>query len=180
MAAPAIAASTSPALEAVRWLGPAFLAIIIAGMALSMLATLNGSTMTGARVPFAAARDGYFPSRLAAVHPRFRTPSASLVVQGILAAIFLLLAGTFQRLFTLTLFAEWLFYLLGAATIFIFRRRDPAADRPYCAWGYPVLPALFLCAAGLLLVYTFNVGGAVIIAAGIPIFFLYSRRKHHA
>lgn len=176
MPASAIAASTSPALEAVRWLGPAFLAIVTAGMALAMLATLNGSTMTGARVPFAAARDGYFPTQLAVVHPRFRTPSASLVVQGLLAVIVLLFAGTFQALFRVTLFAEWLFYLLGAATIFIFRHRDPGAERPYHAWGYPVLPFLFLCAAGTLLAYTFNIWGALIILAGVPIFFFYSRR----
>ncbi|MBV8207419.1 MAG: amino acid permease [Acidobacteria bacterium] len=177
MPAAAVAGSSGPALEAVRWLGPGFLAVVIAGMALSMLATLNGSTMTGARVPFAAARDRYFPAGLAAVHPRFRTPSASLVVQGGLAAVFLLFAGTFQALFRLTLFAEWLFYLLGAATIFIFRGREPKAERPYRAWGYPVLPALFLCAAGLLLVYTFNARGAAMILAGVPVFYFYSRRK---
>jgi len=201
MAAPAIAASTSPALEAVRWLGPAFLAIVIAGMALSMLATLNGSTMTGARVPFAAARDGYFPTRMAAVHPRFRTPSTSLVVQGLLAVAVLLPRATFGQLFDLTLFAEWIFYFLGASSIFIFRAREPNAERPYKAFGYPLLPATF-CAVALALVFYEFLGnlnvkalphwnaatpwnsisflGAGIIAAGIPIFFLFSRRRRRA
>src|SRR5205085_8821375 len=82
MPASAIAASSSPALDAARWIGAGGIAVILAGMGLAMLATLNGSTMTGARVPFAAARDGYFPTSLAKVHPAFRTPSVSIIVQG--------------------------------------------------------------------------------------------------
>ncbi|HZU21179.1 MAG TPA: amino acid permease [Terriglobales bacterium] len=199
MPASSIAASTGPALEAVRWVGNAFLGTIIAGMALAMLATLNGSTMTGARVPFAAARDGYFPTRLAAVHPRFRTPSASLIVQGVLAVAVLLPRATFGQLFDLTLFAEWIFYFLGATSIFIFRARDPRAPRPYHAIGYPVLPAVFSACALTLVFYEFqqnlwvkvfpqwsapvpwnsiSVVGALTILAGVPIFYSYSRRQH--
>jgi APA family basic amino acid/polyamine antiporter len=201
MPAPAVAASTGPALEAVRWLGATFLAVVTAGMALAMLATLNGSTMTGARVPFAAARDAYFPTWLAAVHPRFRTPSASLIVQGVLAVAVLLPGATFGQLFNLTLFAEWIFYFLGASSIFIFRKRQPNAERPYRAFGYPLLPAAFSVAALALVFYEFRGNlavkafpqwavtppwnsisflGAIVILAGIPIFLLYSRRQHRA
>jgi basic amino acid/polyamine antiporter, APA family len=194
----AIARSSSPALDAIRWIGPLGVTVILAGMAISMLATLNGSTMTGARVPFALARDGYFFAALAEVHPRFRTPSIALVVQGVLAIALLLFAGSFQQLFSLTLSAEWLFYMLAASTVFIFRKRQPNAPRPYRTWGYPVVPGLFVIAAAVVMVYAFaenvtkafvpnvrlgpplnsiSIAGAAAILAGIPVFFAFSRRR---
>lgn len=182
MPASAIAASASPALDGIRWIGRGY-AVILVGMAVAMLATLNGSTMTGARVPFAVARDGYFFHALATVHPRFRTPSTALVVQAALAIALLLFAGTFQELFSLTLFAEWLFYMLAAATVFIFRRREPDAPRAYRVWGYPVVPALFIVAAAVLLYYTFtqnlrnSLAGLLVIAAGIPVYYWFARRR---
>jgi APA family basic amino acid/polyamine antiporter len=182
MPATAIATSASPALDAIRWIGGAF-AIILLGMGVAMLATLNGSTLTGARGPFAAARDGYFFPALAAVHPRFRTPSASLIVQGILASALLLFGASFQQLFSITLFSEWLLYMLCASTVFIFRRREPDAPRPYRVWGYPIVPGLFIAAAAVLLFYTFmqnlrnSALGLLVIAAGIPIFYWYKRRR---
>jgi APA family basic amino acid/polyamine antiporter len=150
-------------------------------MALSMLVTLNGSTMTGARVPFAVARDGYFFRALAHVHPRFRTPSTAIVVQGTLAVVLLLFAGSFQQLFSLTLFAEWLFYMLVTSTVFIFRRREPEATRPYQVWGYPLVPGLFIAASAVLLYYSFvenvhnSVAGSIVILAGVPVFYLFRR-----
>ncbi len=182
MPAAAVAASPRPASEAMaRALGMAGAAIVSAGMALSMLVTLNGSTMTGARVPFAVARDGYFFRALAQVHPRFRTPSTALIVQGALAVALLLFAGSFQQLFSLTLFAEWLFYMLVTGTVFIFRRREPSAERPYRVWGYPLVPALFIAASAVLLYYSFvenvrnSLVGTVVILAGIPVFYLFRR-----
>ena len=73
-----------------------------------MLVTLNGTIMSGARVPFALARDGYFFKVLAEVHPRFHTPSVAILVQAILSIALLLFGGTFRQLFSLTIFAEWL------------------------------------------------------------------------
>jgi APA family basic amino acid/polyamine antiporter len=182
MPAADIAASASPALDSIRWIGRGF-GIVLIGMALAMLATLNGSTMTGARVPFAVARDGYFFSALATVHPRFHTPSTSLVVQGVLAIALMMIGATFQQLFSLTLFTEWVLYMLCASTVFIFRRREPDAPRAYKTWGYPVVPALFILAAAVLLYYTFmqnlesSIGGLLVIAAGIPVFYWFSRRR---
>jgi APA family basic amino acid/polyamine antiporter len=158
-------------------------AIVSAGMAISMIVTLNGSTMTGARVPFAVARDGYFFHGLAAVHPRYRTPSNSIIVQGILAIALLLLASTFSELFSLTLFAEWLFYMLAAGSVFIFRRKEPNAPRPYRVWGYPVVPLLFIAASAILLVYTFKANvrnsiiGLLVIMAGVPVFYFFQRKN---
>ena len=105
--------------------------LVSAAMALSILVGLNGTTMSGARVPFAAARDRLFPARMAHIHPRFQSPSTALVVQGLLSTLLLLLVGRFQQLFELAIFAEWLFYLLTATTIFVYRRRIPAAERPF-------------------------------------------------
>jgi len=171
-------ASTATALAVGRWGA----GLVSAGMALSMLVTLNGTIMSGARVPYAVARDGYFFKALAEVHPRFHTPSTALIVQAILSILLLLSAGSFQQLFSLAIFAEWLFYMIASSTVFVFRRRDPAARRPYKTWGYPVVPALFIAASAFLLYYTFTENlkysgiGLLVILAGIPVFFYFSRR----
>jgi APA family basic amino acid/polyamine antiporter len=180
-----IARSSSPALDAIRWAGHGFLTVVLIAMALAMLATLNGSTMTGARVPFAVARDGYFFSGLAKVHERFRTPSTAIVLQAVLAIALLLFAGSFQQLFSLTLFAEWLFYLLVTSTVFIFRRREPDAPRPYRVWGYPAVPVVFIAASAVLLYYTFAANvrnsllGCLVILAGIPMYLVFKRKLRH-
>jgi basic amino acid/polyamine antiporter, APA family len=184
----AIAASARPASEAVALiLGRVGAGIVSAGMAISMLVTLNGTIMSGARVPYAVARDGYFFRALADVSPRFHTPSVALAVQAVLSIALLLLGANFRQLFSLAIFAEWLFYMIAGSTVFVFRRRDPQAARPYRMWGYPVVPALFVAVAACLLAYTFrndwpNSGyGLLVIAAGIPVFAIFAwlaRRRH--
>lgn len=179
-----IAASERPASDAVALImGRIGAGIVSAGMALSMLVTLNGTIMSGARVPFAVARDGYFFKALAEVHPRFHTPSVAIVVQAILSILLLLLGANFRQLFSLAIFAEWLFYMIAGSTIFIFRWRDPQAARPYRMWGYPFVPFVFIVVAAALLCYTFrndwpNSGyGVLVILAGIPVFTYFSRRR---
>ena len=182
--ASAIAASPRPASDAVALvMGRMGAGIVSAGMALSMLVTLNGTIMSGARVPFAMARDGYFFRALADVHPRFHTPSVAIVVQAVLSIALLLLGANFRQLFSLAIFAEWLFYMIAGSTVFVFRRREPQAARPYRMWGYPVVPALFVTVAAALLGYTFkndwpNSGyGVLVILAGIPVFGYFSRLR---
>ena len=120
--AAAIAASPRPALAALSVVaGPWGAGVVLIGMVLSIVVTLNGTTMSGARVPFAAARDGLFFARMAHIHPRFQSPSTSLVVQAWLSTLLLLFVGRFQELFDLAIFAEWLFYMLTASTIFVYR-----------------------------------------------------------
>jgi APA family basic amino acid/polyamine antiporter len=178
-----VAASQRPASDAAGLvLGRLGAGIVSAGMALSMLVTLNGTSMSGARVPFAVARDGYFFSALARVHPKFHTPSTSIVVQTILAVVLLLLGGNFRQFFSLAIFAEWLFYMITASTVFVFRRREPATARPYRVWGYPIVPLLFVVASAVLLYYTFSENlrysaiGTLVILAGVPVFYFFSRR----
>jgi APA family basic amino acid/polyamine antiporter len=181
--ASSIAASPRPASDAVALvIGAAGASIVSAGMALSMLVTLNGTTMSGARVSFALSRDGYFFKALSEVHPRFHSPSVALLAQLVMASALLLLGGNFRQLFSLAIFAEWLFYMITSSTIFVFRRREPDAARPYRVWGYPVVPILFVLASSILLYYTFtdnlvnSIFGLLVILAGIPIFFRFSRR----
>jgi len=180
----AIAASPRAASDAIGLvLGPAGASVVAAAMALSMLVTLNGTTMSGARVPFAVARDRYFFSTLADVHPKFHTPSAAIVAQATLAITLLLLGGNFRQLFSLAIFSEWLFYMITASTVFVFRHRDPQGTRPYSVWGYPVVPALFLLASAVLLYYTFtdnlrnSAWGTLVILAGVPVFYAFQRRR---
>ena len=182
--APLVAASERPASVAVALVvGTLGAGLVSAAMAISMLVTLNGTIMSGARVPFAMARDGYFFQSIAEVHPRFRTPSIAIIVQAALAISLLLLGGSFRQFFSLAIFAEWLFYMIAGSTIFVFRQRDPDADRPYRVWGYPVVPVLFVGVSALLLYFTFtdnlpnSAYGMLAILAGIPVFYFFARRR---
>ncbi len=181
--AAAIAHSARPAADAFRlvaggW-GAAFVSI---GMAVSIASTFVGSSLSGARIPFAAARDGLFFPSLAHVHPRFHTPSTALLLQATLTTLLLLVIGRFQALFSLAIFAEWLFYALTASTIFVFRHRDPPTTRPYSVWGYPILPSLFIAAALIVLVFSFvaqprgSLAGVGLILLGIPAHLLFLRK----
>src|SRR5271156_2985354 len=178
--AAAVAASERPASDAVALvLGRAGAGLVSVGMAISMLVTLNGTILSGARVPFATARDGYFFKTLAEVHPRFRTPSVAIIVQCGLAVVLLLLGGSFRQFFTLTIFAEWMFYMIAGSTVFVFRRREPNAERPYRVLGYPVVPAVFVLVSAALLYYTFtdNLKSSAGGGPGVPVFYYFSRRR---
>ena len=179
----AVAAAPRPAVAAMLLVsGHTGALLVTGGMALSILVGLNGTIMSGARVPFAAAREGLFVARLARIHPKFQSPSTSLLVQGTLSTLLLLLIGRFQQLFELAIFAEWLFYMITTTTIFVFRRREPDAERPFRMWGYPILPLLFIAASTVLLVYSYKSNlrssliGTMIIASGLPLYLVFRKR----
>jgi APA family basic amino acid/polyamine antiporter len=179
-----IAASQRPSSDATAIaIGASGAAIVSLGMALSMLVGLNGTIMSGARIPYAMARDGYFFKAMADVHPRFHTPSMALIAQLVLSIVLLLFAGNFRELFSLTIFAEWLFYMIATSTVFVLRRKEPNTPRPYRTWGYPVVPALFVVVAAVLLFYTFtanlrnSIWGCVLILSGVPVFLYFARRR---
>jgi APA family basic amino acid/polyamine antiporter len=181
--ASAIAAAPRPAVSALAVVtGPWGAALVSGVMALSIFVTLNGTIMSGARVPFAAAKDGLFFRRMADISPRFQSPSTSLVVQALLTTGLLLAVGRFQQLFELAIFAEWLFYLITATTIFYYRRTQPAA-KTYRVWGYPVVPALFVAAAAVLLYYSYaenlknSLLGTAVILLGVPLYLLFRKRQ---
>jgi basic amino acid/polyamine antiporter, APA family len=167
-------------------LGPASAAIMTGAIALSMVVTLNGTTMSGARVPFSMARDGYFFRGLATVHPKFHSPSTSIIVQAVLAISLMLAAQSFKALLELAIYSEWLIYMLAAGTIFVFRIRDPETRRPFKTWGYPVVPAVFVLSSAALLYYTFmedvrnSFIGTLVILGGLPIFFYFKHKRDSA
>lgn len=124
------------------------------------------------------------PQALAGVHPRFHTPAAAILAQAVIAGLFAL-TGQYQALFTKVIFAEFLFYALVTAGVFILRRREPELSRPYRTWGYPFVPAIFVILSAGLLVNTFlerrsdSLWGLVLMGSGIPAYCLWKlwRRK---
>ena len=183
----AIAGSPRPASDAMLIaVGVWGAGLVSVGMVVSILASLNGTILSGARIPFAAARDGIFFRSMAHIHPRFESPSVSLGVQAAMSTVLLLLVGRFQALFELALLGEWIFYMLTATTLFTFRRREPNRLRPYRVPGYPWLPAIFIAAAGLVIVYLFksnlhnSIGGLLVIALGLPMYVWMLHRRASA
>jgi basic amino acid/polyamine antiporter, APA family len=179
-----IAKSAVPAATASEAaLGHLGVTLVSIGMIISMLATLNGTIMSGGRVPFAVARDGYLFKALGEVHPKFHTPGLALVIQAAVAVGLIVLGGAFRELFSLAIFAEWLFYMVAASTVFVFRHREADRPRPYKTMGYPLVPALFIGTAAVLLYYTFvsnlrdSLAGVVVILLGIPVYWWFAHRQ---
>jgi len=135
---------------ALRTIGPVGAVLIPLAVAISTFGSTNGSLIGGARVFYAAARDGLFPRIFARLSPN-AVPVVALVVQGSWAAV-LVLPGDFGTLVDYFGFAAWLFYGLAVIGLFVLRRQAPDLPRPYRVWGYPVLPLAFLGVAGFLVV----------------------------
>ncbi len=161
--------------------GSAGAAVVSIAAMISIYGAVNGSLLSGARIPYAAARDGMFFRRLAYVHPVHRTPSAAIFALAGLASV-LVLSGRFEQLFTYVIFAEWLLYGLTAAAVIVLRARRPAMDRPYRTLGYPLVPVLFCIVAAGLLISTLltspreSLMGLTLVLAGIPFYFYWKRR----
>jgi APA family basic amino acid/polyamine antiporter len=182
--ASAMAGAERPASQAVQLaLGPMGAGLLSAGVALSMLVALNGTIMSGARIPYAMAKDGYFFKALANVHSEFKTPSTAIITQCVFSVALLLTGGSFKQFFALAIFSEWLFYMIAGSTVFVFRKREPGAARPYKVFGYPVVPLAFVAASAVLLYYTFvnnfrnSLWGCVVILLGIPVFYVFKWRR---
>ncbi len=119
---------------------------ITLAMVVSALGSLNSSLLSGARVPYAMARDGIFFRMADGIHPRFRTPGRALLFQGVLTSL-MALTGTFEELTSLFIFAAWIFYALAVLAMFRMRRSEPDLPRPYRTRGYPWVPAAFVLGA---------------------------------
>jgi APA family basic amino acid/polyamine antiporter len=178
--------SSSVAAEVARtFLGPVAVSLIAAALLSSSVGTLHTSILTGARVPYAMSRDRLFFQSLSSLSPRTHVPIGALILQGIWAGI-LALSGSFDTLTDYVIFGSWIFYGLVTASVFIFRRRMPNAERPYRAWGYPVVPVLFLLVTGWLLVNTLiatprqAIIGLILIALGFPVYWFWSRMNRVA
>lgn len=149
---------------------------------ISIFAALNGSILSGSRVPYAMARDRLFFRPIAAVHPKFKTPGNSMLLLSLWSCV-LVLSGRFEQLYTYVIFASWILYAMTTAAIFILRRKRPDLPRPYRVIGYPFVPALFVLAAAALLFNTLLTSpresfmGLALISLGIPFYFYWQYQK---
>jgi basic amino acid/polyamine antiporter, APA family len=142
----------------------------------------NGLTLAGARVYYAMSRDGLFFKSVGRLDPRFKTPVAGLAIQAVWAT-FLCLSGSYGQLLDYIIFAVLLFYILTITGLFVLRFKRPNAVRPYKAFGYPVLPALYIVMASWICIvllrykpqYTWP--GLVLVLLGIPVFLFWSRQS---
>jgi APA family basic amino acid/polyamine antiporter len=182
-----VASSTSVAAESLTAVvNPTAAKLIALTILISVFSAANANVLTCPRVYYAMANDGLFFRKLGEVHPRFGTPAFAIVAGSLWSAV-LALAGTFTELLTYVVFCGWIFYGLTAATIFVYRKRIPAAERPYNVPGYPWTPFLFIVAAFLLVANTlFNnlrdqPGKTALalgsIALGLPAYFIWRSRR---
>jgi basic amino acid/polyamine antiporter, APA family len=156
---------------------------ITLAMAISALGSMNSSVLSGARVPYAMARDGIFFKIAGGIHPKYRTPGRALWFQCVLASI-MALSGTFEELTNLFIFAGWIFYGLAVVALFRLRKTEPDMPRPYRCWGYPWVPAVFVLGALVLTVNLWLVRpgrstlGLLLILAGLPFYRYWTRHAH--
>jgi APA family basic amino acid/polyamine antiporter len=161
--------------------GPAAGRLIAVAILISIFSAANAIVLTSTRVFFAMARDGVFFRALGRVDPRFGTPALSIAATCAWAMV-LAASGTFDQLLTYVVFTGWMFYALGAASIFVLRRRLPDEPRPFRVPGYPVTPALFVLAACAIVVNAL-IGqpgrafiGIGIVLIGAPAYFYWRSR----
>jgi APA family basic amino acid/polyamine antiporter len=161
-------------------LGPGAEVMMAVAIMISTFGCENGLILAGARVYYAMARDGLFFKGVGQLSQK-GVPAAGLLLQGVWAAL-LTLSGTYSQLLDYVIFAALLFYVLTVIGIFILRRTRPEAERPYKAFGYPVIPALYVVLASLimidLLIYkpAFTWPGLIIVVAGVPVYLLWRRK----
>jgi APA family basic amino acid/polyamine antiporter len=175
------AASGSVAADAMRAVvGPAFANLIAVAILISIFSAANGLILTSPRVYYAMANDGVFFRKLAEVHPRFKTP-AFAVIAGCAWSAVLAASGTFEQLLTYVIFTGWIFYGLGAAAVFVYRRSEPDAPRAYRVPGYPVTPLVFVLSAAALVANTLVAEprraavGLALVVAGAPVYLIWRR-----
>jgi APA family basic amino acid/polyamine antiporter len=171
---------------------------IAAAVMISTFGTTSAIILATARVYFSMARRNVFPAFLGNVHPRFHTPAASLVVQGIWS-VALVFSGTFDTLTDTLIFVSWIFYAVGAYGVFILRKKMPDAPRAYKVPGYPIVPWIFIFFSVIYLGFTIynditgyrdavaqgkpaiinSAFGTVLVLIGTPIYFFYRRRQNN-
>ena len=178
-----VPASSSTAAEVVRrLLGSAAVTLMAAAMMTSSFGALHASILATARVPYALAKDGLIVRSLARVSPRTHVPIRALVVQCFWACV-VALSGSYDTLTDYAIFALTLFYALVAASVFIFRRRLPDAERTYRVWGYPFVPVVFVIVCCWLIFQTIRNTprqsgiGLALILLGVPVYWILNRRS---
>lgn len=175
-AAPAVAARAAS-----TFLGDTATRVLAIAMTVSALSAMSGSILTGARVPYAMARDGLAPRALGNVSAGARAPVMAVAISGAWACL-LATTGSFDQLTDYVIFTSWVFYGLNAGTVMLLRRRQPDLLRPYRVPGYPVLPIVFVILSGVLLVNTIyaqprhSLYGLGFMALAVPVYLVFHRR----
>jgi APA family basic amino acid/polyamine antiporter len=151
----------------------------------SLLASISAMTFAGPRVYFAMARDGLFFNSAGSIHPRYKTPAVSIIAQAAWSSL-LVLSARADALLTYTGFAIILFSGVAVLAVFVLRAKQPDAERPFRAWGYPIAPGIYTIASALILINALVTApnqtgwGAFIIALGMPVYLLFRSRLRQA
>jgi len=180
-----IVASSTPASDAaVILFGNVGATFITAGIIVSVFGAMNGYILTGARVPLAMGERKQLPysTQISKLHKSFGTPANALIMEGILAVIYIF-SGTFNTLTDLLVFVLWIFFVMGVFGIFILRKKVPAEKRPYKVWLYPVTPIIGIV-GGVYILYSTIVSaplnsiiGIGITLIGLPVFYYLKRKQ---
>ena len=155
--------------------------LMAAAIMISGFGCANGLILSGARVYYAMAKDGLFFRNVAKLHPTYKTPTVSLMVQMVWTCV-LCISGSYNQLLEYIIFAVLVFYILTLVGLFVLRRTHPDAVRPYKAVGYPVLPIVYILMAlfidVVLLRYKpqYTWPGLIVVLLGIPVYYAWSRR----
>jgi len=164
-----------------RFFGPGVAALMAVGLAISAYGTTHTTMLSGPRVPYALAKDGLLPAAVAYVSST-GVPAVAIIGVGIWSIV-MAVTGTFDVLTDIYIFVLWVFFALNGVGLFVLRRRQPEAERPYRVWGYPFVPAVFLLTATYLLINTLVVtpyralAGLAFIVVGLPLYTYFSRRN---
>ncbi len=157
-------------------------AAVSVAVMISIFAALNGSILTGSRVPYAMARDGLFFKTAAKVHPKFLTPGNSVIMLCLWSSV-VVLSGWYDDLYNFVIFGSWILYLMTTLSVFVLRKKQPDLVRPYRTLGYPIVPVLFVAVAAFLLVSTVqtrpreSLMGLFLMALGVPFYYYWKSRR---
>jgi APA family basic amino acid/polyamine antiporter len=176
-----VPASSAVATEVIaRVLGPGASVVMAGALAMSIFGSLHVTCLVCSRIPYAMARDGVFFSGLAHLSPRTRVPVRAIAAQSLWSVV-LVLSGSYDVITDYAIFAVLIFVALATASVFVFRRRNPDAERSYRTWGYPFVPVLFLLVSVWILINTLlttpgrALAGIGLIALGLPFYWYWSR-----
>lgn len=159
--------------------------MVAVAIAISIFGTIGIYTMTAPRIYFAMAKDGVFFEKLAYIHPKFKTPIYAMLLQMVWACVLIVLWGSFGKLINYVVFMDIAFMMLAGLSIFIFRKNRKDMERPVKAWGYPIVPLIFVVLSFSFVISTLfghdtmeqSVAGLVVTAIGVAIYYLLGFNK---